>query len=393
VDTKTGGLRIAIIGARGIPARYGGFETVAAELAPRLVQRGHQVTVYCRTRYSLGSRPHYYSGVRLIYLPALYLKSLESLSNEAFAGLHAAFHGYDIVYVLGFRASFVHLASRWAGKVVVMNTDGFEWRRRKWGKLGRRYLRFSESIGARYVASSLICDSRALQPYYVERYRRQSTFIGYGTRLEPSGAPTVLERHGLKERDYFLVVARIEPENNIDVVIKEFQTVDTSKRLVIAGGSTYGSKYWKALRASGDPRVCFVGGVYEPGHIEALYRNAFAYVHGHEVGGTNPALVQAMGAGCCVLALDVPFNLEVVGNAGLLWNKEPGSLASQLKGVLAEPARAEGLRFAAKQRAEQRHSWEDIASEYDRFFRNSATHKRVPMPTPQNAVIPTDRVG
>lgn len=371
-----GGLRIAIIGARGIPARWGGFETVASELAPRLVERGHDVTVYCRPRYSLPSRPETYRSVKLRYLPALYTKSLETLSHESLSAAHSFLSRFDLLYVLGFRASFLYLLARLIGIPVVMNTDGFDWRRRKWGKVGRLYLRIAEAIGARWTATHLICDSRALQPYFRREYGRDSKFIAYGANLFESSNPAVLDRYGLVPGDYFLVVARIEPENNIDLIVRAFSQVETDKKLAVVGAANYRSRYLENLKRTADPRVRFLGGVYEPGHIEEIFANSFAYVHGHEVGGTNPALLHAMGCGCCAAALDVPFNREIVGDAGLLWRKSERELSALLNALLNDPARAEALRVAARERVRKRYSWDAIADEYDRFFREIAGRKR-----------------
>ncbi len=361
-------MRIGIIGSRGVPALWGGFETVASEIAPRLVERGHDVTVYCRPRYSLPSRPSVYRGVRLRYLPALYTKSLESLSHEMLSAADALRANYDVLYVLGFRASFLYLAARLAGMPVVMNTDGFDWQRRKWGRLARTYLRLGEVIGSRWAASHLICDSRALQPYFLEKYGRKTTFISYGANLFESKKPSIVEQYGLKPGEYFLVVARVEPENNADLIVRAFAQVKTEKQLAIVGGVNYESRYVQALQQNADPRVKFLGGIYEPGHIDEIYANSYAYIHGHEVGGTNPALLHAMGCGCCVAALDVPFNAEVVGGAGLLWRKSEEDLRRRLEELLEQPDRVNALQASARERVRVHYSWETVADDYDRFF-------------------------
>ncbi|MGD0114446.1 MAG: DUF1972 domain-containing protein [Dehalococcoidia bacterium] len=365
-------LKIAIIGARGIPARWGGFETVASELAPRLVTRGHEVTVYCRPRYSLPTRPDTYQGVKLRYLPALYTKSLETLSHETLSAAHALFAGFDVLYVLGFRASALYLPAKLAGKPIVMNTDGFDWQRRKWGSLAKLYLRLVERIGARWTASRLICDSRALQPYFRSTHRRDSTYIGYGANLFEPRDPAVLQQYGLRAGEYALVVARIEPENNTDVIVRSFARLETDKELVVVGAANYRSRYFEELKQAAGPRVRFLGGIYEPGHIEEVYAGSYVYLHGHEVGGTNPALLHAMGCGCCVAAFDVPFNREVGGDAAVYWRKDPNDLARVLSDLLADPNRSDWLRAAARERVRTQFSWEDVADDYDRFFRQVA---------------------
>jgi glycosyltransferase involved in cell wall biosynthesis len=251
-----------------------------------------------------------------------------------------------------------------------MNTDGFDWQRRKWDRIGRTYLRAVEAIGARWAASHLICDSRALQPYFQEKYGRDTAFISYGANLFQSTDPSVVQGYGLTPGDYLLVVARIEPENNADLILRAFAKVATEKKLAIVGSTNYRSRYFQELRRTADTRVRFLGGIYEPGHIEEIYANSYAYIHGHEVGGTNPALLHAMGCGCCVVALDVPFNREVVGDAGLLWSKSEEGLRQRLEEALETPDLADALRAASGERVRAHYSWETIADEYDQFFRS-----------------------
>jgi glycosyltransferase involved in cell wall biosynthesis len=243
--------------------------------------------------------------------------------------------------------------------------------------LARVYLRAVEAVGARWAASHLICDSRALQPYFRTKHGRESMFIAHGADLFEATNPALLDQYGLVPEDYLLVVARMEPENNTDLIVRAFAQIETDKKLAVVGAANYRSRYLEGLKRSADPRVRFLGGVYEPGHVEELFANSFAYIHGHEVGGTNPALLQAMGCGCCVAALDVPTNREVVGEAGFLWHKSEEELCRLLTGLLADPARAVSLRAAARERIRTCYSWESVADEYDRFFRRLASSATV----------------
>jgi glycosyltransferase involved in cell wall biosynthesis len=305
----------------------------------------------------------------LRYLPALYTKSLETFSHEALAAAHVLFSKFDVLYVLGFRASALYLPARLAGKPIVMNTDGFDWCRRKWGRLARLYLRLVETIGARWTASRLICDSRALQPYFLDTHHRDSTYIGYGANLFESKEPAILQKYGLRPRDYLLVVARIEPENNTDIIVRSFAGLETDKQLIVVGAANYKSRYVEELNRMAGPCVRFLGGIYEPGHIEEIYANSYVYIHGHEVGGTNPALLHAMGCGCCVAALDVAFNRETGGDSATYWHKSENDLRRVLSSLLLDGDLADSLRVAAKERVRTRFSWDDVADDYDRFFR------------------------
>jgi glycosyltransferase involved in cell wall biosynthesis len=364
-------VKLAIIGARSIPARWGGFDTVVSRLAPRLARLGYDVTVYCQKRYALPERPPVYEGVNLRYVSSLRSKSLEAVSYEALCALDAIRRDFDAVYVLGLRASAVHLLHRLRGRPVIMNTDGFDWQRRKWGRIARAYLRFSEAVAARFVATHLICDSRAVQPYYAKTYGRETTYIGYGADPVSGLNGNLIGQYGLKSDDYYLVVARIEPENNIDVAIREHAASGVSKPLVVVGAANYLSRYEAQIKAiAKDGQVRFLGGIYTPGHLEHLYANAYAYIHGHEVGGTNPALLQAMGQGRAVAAIDVPFNREVLGASGLFYDKREGAFAAVIRRLDQDAAAARVLGNAAAERARERYDWDDVAGSYDRLFRS-----------------------
>ncbi|HET6496103.1 MAG TPA: glycosyltransferase, partial [Thermoleophilia bacterium] len=191
----------------------------------------------------------------------------------------------------------------------------------------------------------------------------------YGANLFEPKDPAILQKYALHPGEYLLVVARIEPENNTDVIVREFSQLQTDKELVVVGAANYRSRYFEELKNMAGPRVRFLGGIYEPGHIEEIYANSYVYIHGHEVGGTNPALLHAMGCGCCVAALDVPFNREVGGESALYWRKSENHLRDVLTAILADPDRAESLRAAAKERVRTHYSWDDVADDYDRFFR------------------------
>jgi glycosyltransferase involved in cell wall biosynthesis len=365
-------MRIAIIGSRGIPARWGGYEKVAEELATRLVARGNAVTVYCRSAYSDKLRPRVYRGVQLVYAPYIHGKLLESPTHEIAASLHSLFRPYDIYFILGCRASWCYLPHRAMNKNVVFQTDGLDWERRKWGFLAKRYLRFSYGVAVR-LGAGLVSDSQAVRRYFAETFGRLPGYLTYGANVVAPVTPAIVKGYGLDAQDYLLVVCRLEPENNTDLVIRAFAGVRTDKKLVIVGGVNYASEYVRKLRSTTDRRVMFLGPVYEPGHLDALYMHSYAYVHGHEVGGTNPALLGAMAAGCCVLAVDVPFNREVLGDAGFMWEKATEALKSQIEHVLVHPEAAKHARERAVQRVTTLYSWEATVEAHEAYFRELAT--------------------
>ena len=359
-------MKIAVLGTRGIPARYGGFETCAEEISVRLIDKGHQVTVYCREGNApdAGTR---YRGAELVTLPCLKAKALETFSHTAISTFHALFRPYDAVLVFNAANSPLCTFLRLAGRKVALNVDGLEWKRRKWGAVARNYYQLAEYISTK-VANVIISDSRGIASYYIDRYKTPSTFIAYGANIEGSQNPAVLQEYGLTAGSYFFVGSRLEPENNADLTVAAFERVQTDKKLVIAGGANYRSPFIENLRRTTDPRIQFLGPVYKDGHMRELHCNCYAYVHGNEVGGTNPALLKALGYGNCVLSLNVIFNKEVIADAGIMYERDVEDLRQKLQFIVDNPDVADRLRQAAVQRILQEYTWEKIADEYERML-------------------------
>lgn len=361
-------IRVAISGARGIPALYGGFETFAAELAPRLVERGFDVTVYCRARYSDRSRPARLHGVRLVYVPSIGRRALESPSAELVCSLHALKHRPDILYVLGFRASVVYWPHRLLGRTLAFNTDGFDWQRSKWGRCARRYLRASAALGVRLAPHGLVADSRVTAEYYAEAYGHRPVYLSYGAPVLTTPSPGIVESYGLTSGGYYLVVARVDPENHVRSIVEAYLRAESRIPLAVVGSQNYDTAYGKAVQDLQCDRVRMLGGVYAEGHLDALYQGCFAYIHGHEVGGTNPSLVRAMGAGALVLANGVPYNHEVLSDTGLYWSPQRGDLPDLIRRAEGDAALAPRLRRAAQTRAAEHYDWETIADGYAAYF-------------------------
>ncbi len=367
-------MRIAIFGARGVPARWGGWDTIVTELGPRLVASGHDVTLFAMPRYTDPVVGVDFEGMRIVRLPTVYGKFTETLLHELFSSLYALTRPrQDVYYVLGCRASWAYLPHRLLGRRVVFNTDGLDWKRRKWGRLARAYLRADYWL-ARKIATHLVSDSKALQQLYREAYGVESAFLTNGGHVrvvvDERRHREILAEYGVEPGGYYLQVCRIEPENNPDVVVREYSSSGATAPLLLVGGANYESGYLESLQATADPRVHLLGPIYEPEHIEALFLGAKAYIHGHEVGGTNPSLVTAMGCGRLVLAHDVAFNREVLGDNGLPWTKAPGSLRACIERVEADDG---SLRQAAattcRARIADYYAWDKCAHDHDRFFR------------------------
>lgn len=355
-------LRVALIGSRGIPARYGGYETLFDELAPRLVARGFEVTVYCRSHLVERSRRER-RGARLVRLPTVRTKHLETPVHTLLSCLHAAGERYDAALVVnGANALFLPLLAA-AGVPTALNVDGIEKRRAKWGRFGRSVYALSERL-ATSLPDALVTDAEVIRRHYLERYGAASTPIAYGVDPRPLAGTRVLRRLGVEPRRYLLYVSRFEPENNPHRVVEAYRRVAGSTPLVMVGGAPYAGRFIAALRAGADPRVSFPGPIYGRGYRQLL-SHAQAYVHATEVGGTHPALVEAMGYGNCVVVNDTPENRETAGDAALWFRAdEPASLSAALERVLAAPEEVSRLRRLAAERAVSRFSWEEIADRY-----------------------------
>ncbi len=364
-------LRIAFMGIRGIPARYGGFETFAEELAPRLASRGHDVTVYGRSnnvahRYD-GT---WYKGVKLVVLPTVPLKYLDTVAHTCLSMLHAVFRNrYDIVLLMNAANAPFAWLPRLCGTRVVLNVDGIERLRRKWNRLGQFYYRMGEKL-ARWVPDAIVSDAKVIQEYFLREHQVSSVYISYGAEAERVESSHVLDMLGLRPRDYVLYVTRFEPENNPDLVIDAFARVRTDKRLVIVGDAPYSSAYKARLAemAARDARVLLPGFIYGEGYRE-LQSHAYCYVQATEVGGTHPALLEAMGAGNCVIANRTPENLEVLGGCGLTYRKNDAEdLARQLTRVLEDPALLSDLGRRAMERVRLEYRWDEITRKYETLF-------------------------
>ena len=359
-------VRIAILGTRGVPARYGGFETFAEELGARLAARGHQVTVYGRSNWVLrGIRRH--RGMDIVRLPAPRSKYLETVVHTLFAAFAVVPRRFDVVYVCNVAnapALLVLLATR---KRIVLNVDGLEWQRAKWNVLGRTYYRFCAWLATR-LPVHIVTDARVIQDFYRQHYGRASDYFAYGTDLVPVADDGTLARLGLEPGRYVLYVSRLEPENNADLVVDAYAGVKTELPLALVGDAPHASDFIARLRAAAarDPRVKLLGAHYGS-EYQVLRSHAAAYVQATEVGGTHPALVEAMGFGNAIAANDVPEHREVLADAGLYYSGAAG-LTDALQRLLDQPELAATVRARAATRARELYDWDTIATDYERWL-------------------------
>jgi glycosyltransferase involved in cell wall biosynthesis len=359
-------MRIAILGTRGIPASYGGFETFAEHLSTRLVRRGHDVTVYCRAHY-VSPRQLEFHGVKLKVLPTIRHKYFDTVVHTFLSAVHAVSQGYDAALICNCANAPFSPILRLAGTPVAINVDGLEHKRKKWGWLGRRYYRLAEYLST-LLPTEMVTDAQVIQDYYLARHNAPSTMIAYGSEVERRPDRELVRKWRVEPNRYVLYVSRLEPENNAHLVIEAFKKVRTAYRLLIVGDAPYAEQYINSLKASarGDKRIIFTGFVFGQDY-RALQQNAYCYVHATEVGGTHPALLEAMGYGNCVLTLATPENIEVVGDAGVPYIDE-FDLAEKLQRVLRDGSLVQAYRNRAQQRVQKFYDWETVVEQYEQLF-------------------------
>lgn len=356
-------MNIAIIGTRGIPARYGGFETLADQLSARLAARGHQVTVYCRKPFTR-TDDVFDRRIRRVILPTISSKHFDTLFHSFISIFHVLFSNVDAILICNVASSPFAWMPRVVGKPTALNVDGLDRKRRKWNFIGQAFLHFCELLSP-LTPTRLVTDARAVQEYYRLRYRKESEMIAYGA--EPPVRSNHLGQFGLTSRRYILYVARLEPENNPELVIGAYRKLDTDWTLVVVGGNTYRPSYVRELQMLADERVRFTGAVYGEQYW-TLQQNAGVFVFAGEIGGVHPALVEAMAAGNAILYLDTPANRETVRGCGISFQAEEADLRAKLAKLLCSPEEVGRLRKDALEIARKNYSWEKVTEQYEGLF-------------------------
>ena len=374
-------MRIAILGTRGIPANYGGFETFAEHLSTRLVARGHKVTVYCRAHY-VSPRELEFQGVSLKVLPTIRHKYFDTIVHTFLSAVHAVSERYDAALICNAANAPFAPILRLTGTPVALNVDGLEHKRKKWNWIARRYYLMAERL-ATILPTETVTDARVIQEYYLARHKAVSTMIAYGAEVERRPDPTV-RRWRVEPNRYVLYVSRLEPENNAHLVIEAFKRVRTAHKLLIVGDAPYARDYINDLkaRARRDRRIVFTGFVFGRDY-RALQQNAYCYVHATEVGGTHPALLEAMGFGNCVLTLAAPENIEAIGDAGIAYTDER-DLTDKLQRVLRDGSLVHSYRNRAQARVLEYYDWNYVVDQYERLFANMAGK---PLPESKQTIV------
>ena len=373
-------MKIAILGLRGLPSTYSGYEAFLSELAPRLALRGHDVTIYCRSAL-FPEKPAEWHGVKLRYVGSLEHKVASTLSHSMFSIMDAARRDFDLVFVVNAANGMFGFIPRLARVPSVLNVDGMEWLRPKWNSLARFIFKNSARLGCLFY-DAVVTDAEEMHRLYARDFGIDTTYIAYGANIEPSTQPEVVRQYGLEPGNYYLIASRLVPDNNADLIVKAFVASGSPKLLAIAGGADYRGntveqRFLDDLKGAANDRVKFLGHVGSSEHVRELHCNCFAYVHGHQFGGINPSLLKALGYGNCILALDTPFNSEVLeaGRYGLLWRKDSAHLAQLMAELERDPQSAEQFRKRAPQRIRDRFTWDKITTQYEDLF-NTLVNKR-----------------
>lgn len=359
------GRRIAFMGSRGVPARYSGFEVVVENLGQRLSRRGFDITVYNRLPHS-PLRLRHYAGMNILNLPTIPTKSLDTIVHTALCTLHALVHRFDLIYLCGVGNAVLGAVLRLGGIRVVLNVDGADFRRTKWGFFARLWLRGSEQA-APACANAVIADNPEVQKRYKRMYGVRPHLIGYGAILrdEPVRCGE-LERWGLVPRGYILYVSRLTPENEALALIEAHQRWGAKLPLVVCGTATYEFRYYRSLRRAAAREVIFTGGRFGDAYIELSQHSAF-FVMPAIIEATRLVLLDQMGMSAAILFRDAPATREVLGEAA--WPYKPGQLEESLERLASDPALCRELGRRARQRAEELFSWETVTSTYIELFR------------------------
>jgi glycosyltransferase involved in cell wall biosynthesis len=356
-------LKIAIVGTRGIPNRYGGFEQFAEKISSTLADRGHEVTVYCRKPFT-SSADVYDKRVKRVILPTIHQKHLDTWSSGLISLAHVSFSSNDVVLACNVANSPFVWFPRVFGKPVVLNVDGLDRRRGKWNAIGRAALHVCEWIST-FTPTRVVTDAKPIHKYYRERYRKDSTVISYGSDV-PKGDLS-LEGYNVQSGRYTLYVSRLEPENNPELVLAAWSKVRSDWPLVMVGDNRYDSGYLERLKHQADERVIFTGAIYGDGYW-TLQKHAGIFVFACEVGGVHPALIEAMASENAVLYLDSPENNDTAGDAAIRYDKSPDDLAAKLQALVDDPAGRQQWAVRASERARQLYRWDAVAEKYEALF-------------------------
>lgn len=361
---------IAFLGSRGVPARYSGFEVVVEQLGARLAERGHEVIVYNRIP-GYQSPSKIYRGMKTIDLPTIPTKTLDTIAHTFLSSIHAIFARYDIIYLCGVgNASFGGLLRLFGSKVII-NVDGADFRRAKWGSFAQSWLQTSERW-ATILSNTIIADNREIVSRYEREYGTKPLYLSYGCIIRDQKIEAgELAKWGLQPRKYILFVSRLTPENGADLLLKAYARCTTDLPLVICGGANYEQSHYRTLQSLADKRVIFTGARYGDSYLE-LSQNALCFVMPATIEATRLVLLDQIGMGSAILYKDCPATREVVGEAGEPFGADDSSesLTAKIQFLTENPDYCQELGDRAMQRARRLYDWNVVVDEYEKVFQD-----------------------
>tara|TARA_B100001063_G_scaffold203213_1_gene197290 strand:+ start:296 stop:1417 length:1122 start_codon:yes stop_codon:yes gene_type:complete len=363
-------INISIIGTRGYPYVYSGYETFVKQLSERLVLKNCNVTVYCH-KGLFDKRLKEIKGIQLVYVPTIETKILAQPIHSFLSIIHACFSNTDVMLVVNSANGPFGLLTKLFKIPTAINVDGMEWLRPKWKGLGSIYFKWASKMATLFY-DQITNDSDEMRKVYLDLFKKDSKVIAYGANIRKSKKPDLIKKWNLKQKDYYLVVGRLIPDNNSDLIIKGFLKSNTKKKLVIVGDVPYKDSYAHNLKKIKDERLIFTGYVKDQDILAELYHNCYVYVHGHEFGGTNPTMIKAMAYGCAILALDTVFNMEMIqkGKFGLFFKKEIISVTKQIDYCEKENIIIDKLRQVSVNGIINKYNWDFITNDYLEVFKS-----------------------
>ncbi len=361
-------LKIAIIGSRGYPHVYSGYETLVKELSERLVKKGHKVSVYCHSSLFI-KKPKQVNGIELIYTPSIQTKTLSQITNSFFSFIHVCFTKIDVVLVVNSANGPFGILTKMFGIKTCINVDGLEWLRPKWKGFGAYYFKAASKLATIFF-DEIITDSTEMKRIYLEKFSKNSTKICYGPTMLKNVGEDVLSTFNLEKNNYFLIVGRLIPDNNVKLIIDGFLKSKSKKYLVVVGDVPYKDSYASCIKKINSKKIILTGYIRSQERLTQLYKHSFAYIHGHEFGGTNPTMINALYLNCKILALKTIFNKEMLKNKkSIFFYKNITSISSAINSI---EKTHEKLKIVNKNyKFPDIYDWDFISKQYEKIFLNS----------------------
>ena len=355
--------KISIIGVKGYPYVYGGYETFVKEISERLSDKCN-ITIYCH-KSLFSNKPKNIKGINLVYIPSIETKILSQPIHSFFSIIYACFSKTDFILVVNPANGPFGIIPKLFKIPTAINVDGLEWLRPKWKGLGSLYYKFASRMATLFY-DQIINDSDEMRKVYLKLFKIDSKVIAYGANIRKSKYPDLIKKWNLKTKEYYLVVGRLIPDNNADLIIKGFLKCNSKKKLVIVGDVPYKDSFASDIKNLANKRLIFTGYVKDQNMLAELYHNCYVYIHGHEFGGTNPTMIKAMAYGCAILALDTVFNREMLQNGkfGIFFKKQLSSAKKMIEYCEKENTVMDDLRKKSVNGITKKYNWDFVASQY-----------------------------